>query len=284
MISKTSISQETIDTLRLKKQRNLFIGTSTALTGISLYALNETWYKDFPRSKFHTFNDSHEWLQMDKMGHAFTCYQIGKAFYNAYPKAHSGTTSQKFLLGSAGLLYMTGIEILDGKSSQWGFSWSDMAANFSGYFLFAAQDNFFKKQIVQLKFSYSNSPYAMLRSETLGRNFQQRLLKDYNAQTYWMNIPLTLKAAPRASFTKWLCVSIGYSANEILYADNNINSVNNFHSTREFFLSFDADLNKIVWKRKWMKKVARVLNVIKIPAPTIRVRSDGSVKVLPLYF
>ena len=43
----------------------------------TLIALNEIWYKDFPRSKFKTFNDSKEWLQVDKVGHTYSAYRLG---------------------------------------------------------------------------------------------------------------------------------------------------------------------------------------------------------------
>ena len=38
--------------------------------------LNYLWYKKFPHSRFHLFNDNKEWLNMDKMGHATTAYNI----------------------------------------------------------------------------------------------------------------------------------------------------------------------------------------------------------------
>src|SRR5882724_3329796 len=46
------------------------IGTAVTI------GLNYLWYKKFPHSKFHMFNDNNEWLSMDKMGHATTAYNI----------------------------------------------------------------------------------------------------------------------------------------------------------------------------------------------------------------
>ena len=42
-----------------------------------MYALNDLWYKDYPKSSFHWINDNSNWLQMDKVGHATTAYQVG---------------------------------------------------------------------------------------------------------------------------------------------------------------------------------------------------------------
>ncbi len=259
---------------------SLAIGTSAA----SFIGLNTLWYKDYPQNKFHFFNDSKEWMQMDKCGHAFTSYQIGRNFYNTLQTSDSNRNRNIFLGGASGLIYLTSIEILDGKSAQWGFSKSDMIANTFGYFLFASQEYFLQQQFISLKFSYQKSTFADMRPETFGRNFQQRLLKDYNGQTYWLSAPLSLNHMDTKRFTRWLCISFGYSIDENLYADNNINSVNNFHATREFFFSFDADLTKIEWPRKWMKKIASVINFIKIPSPTLGIRSDGKVKLYPVYF
>ena len=277
------------DTLALnpshqKKHNRIFSSLAIGTSATSFIALNSLWYKDYPQSKFHFFNDSKEWMQMDKFGHAFTSYQVGRNFYNSLQTSDSNRKTNIFLGGASGLIYLTSIEILDGKSAQWGFSKSDMIANTFGYFLFASQEYFLQQQFISMKFSYQKSAFANVRPETFGRNFQQRLLKDYNGQTYWFSAPLSLKRTNTKRFTQWLCVSFGYSIDQNVYADNNINSVNNFHATREFFFSFDADLNRIKWRRKWMKKIASVINFIKIPSPTIGIRSDGKVKLYPVYF
>lgn len=267
-----------------KKYNTLFSSIATGVSATSFIGLNELWYKDYPRTKFHFFDDSKEWMQMDKFGHAFSAYQIGRNFYKALQTNDSNRNRNIFLGGASGLLYLTGVEILDGKSEQWGFSNTDMIANTFGYFLFASQEYFLQQQFISMKFSYQKSEFVNLRPETFGRNFQQRLLKDYNGQTYWFSAPLSLNRTNTKRFTRWLCVSFGYSIDENVFADNNINSVNNFQATREFFFSFDADLNRIEWRRKWMKKIASVINFIKIPSPTIGIRSDGKVKVYPVYF
>lgn len=284
----TSFSFES-DTLALnftkeKKRNTVFSSLAIGACATSFIGLNELWYKDYPQSNFHFFNDSKEWMQMDKFGHAFTSYQIGRNFYNTLQTNDSNRNKNIFLGGASGLLYLTGVEILDGKSTQWGFSNSDMIANTFGYFLFASQEYFLQQQFITMKFSYQKSAFANLRPEIFGRNFQQRVLKDYNGQTYWFSAPLSLNRTNTKRFTRWLCISFGYSIDENIFADNNINSVNNFHATREFFFSFDADLNRIEWRRKWMKKIASVINFIKIPSPTIGIRSDGKVKMYPVYF
>ena len=59
------------DSLNTSRRTTVYI-SEAAIGGLTLLALNQMWYADFERSKFHTFNDNNEWLQMDKMGHVFS--------------------------------------------------------------------------------------------------------------------------------------------------------------------------------------------------------------------
>src|SRR5687768_13962604 len=52
-----------------------------AYTG-TLITLNELWYKQYPRTSFHFFDDAAEWQQMDKAGHMFTAYFEADWLYN----------------------------------------------------------------------------------------------------------------------------------------------------------------------------------------------------------
>ncbi len=250
----------------------------------SIIGLNALWYKNYPRSRFQTINDNREWLQMDKVGHVMSSYYIGQMGYEAMKWSGYSENASLWIGGSIGFIYLTGIELLDGHSAQWGFSWGDQLANFSGSTLFILQQKFLQDQFITLKFSYSNSSFAMLNSDQLGRNFQQRVLKDYNGQTYWASCNISRFLASDADFPSWINVAFGYGANGMTGANFNVNSVNNFQRTREFYLSFDADLNKIRWPRKWMKVTARILSFIKLPSPTLEMRSDGRVKMHALFF
>lgn len=281
-LSLFAFGQKEQDTLR---NRKIILGTSsTVVATSSLIALNQLWYSDYPRSSFHFFNDNDEWLQMDKVGHFTSCYMLGELGTRAMQWAGYSDKKSIWLGGSAGFLFMTGIEYLDGRSSQWGFSWGDELANFSGSMLHISQQLLWKENRIRFKFSYRNSPYAMFNSAQLGRNFQQRVFKDYNAQTYWASCNVSRFLASDAAFPKWLNISFGYGAREMTRAEINVNSVNNFQPTREFYFSFDADLNQVKWPRVWMKKTAYVLSFIKIPAPTLEVRNDGTVKWHALFF
>ena len=70
-------SISTINTPSFRKGRT--IGVSTGIGAVwagSMIGLHGIWYKGMERSKWHTFDDSREWLQMDKAGHVYTANKI----------------------------------------------------------------------------------------------------------------------------------------------------------------------------------------------------------------
>ncbi|OJU23360.1 MAG: hypothetical protein BGN92_03335 [Sphingobacteriales bacterium 41-5] len=50
--------------------------------------------------------------------------------------------------------FLTVIEILDGFSNKWGFSWGDMAANVFGAGMFQGQQLLWNEQRIKFKFSF----------------------------------------------------------------------------------------------------------------------------------
>ena len=138
------------DTLN-KSRRNAVIITEASLATLTLIGLNELWYNDFEPSSFHTIDDSNEWLQMDKLGHMLSSYYIGKL--GADVLHWSGVSKKNQLVyGSAlGFTFLTAVEIFDGYSKEWGFSWSDIAANVAGTGLYVGQELLWEEQRISLK-------------------------------------------------------------------------------------------------------------------------------------
>lgn len=252
-----------------KKRLAWSLGTTGTVLGGSIIGLGTVWYKDVPKSNFHVFNDSKNWLYMDKLGHAYAANQLANTQATIY--RWSGWNRKKAAWVGAGIAwtYQFSFEMLDAYSSEWGFSWSDIGANTAGAGLFLGQELLWKEQKIQLKFGYKPSPYASLRPSVLGSNFQERLLKDYNAQSYW------LSASPHdfgwKTFPSWLQLSVGYSADAKLKGSEDVYSINGVTYTahRELGLSLDVNWNKLPIQRKWLKNSVRVLNVIKLPTPAV---------------
>lgn len=263
------------DTLN-KPRRNTVVISEAALAGITLVGLNQLWYADYERSKFHTINDNNEWLQMDKMGHVFTSYQMGK--FGADLLNWSGVSEKNQLIYGAtlGFGFLTAVEVLDGFSEEWGFSWGDIIANASGTGLYVGQQLLWDEQSILLKFSYHETKYAALRSDKLGAGFFERVLKDYNGQTYWLSINLH-SFFKESKIPKWLNVAFGYGADGMLSGvlDENDLDLPNYQRYRQYYLSLDVDLSKVKTKSRLLRTVFEVINTVKLPFPTVEINQNG---------
>jgi len=201
------------DTLRTKRLYTVAgTGALTYVAGLSY--LSYIWYADQDPVRFHYYDDSKGYLQMDKGGHSFSAYRESYAMYNALRWA--GLDKKKALIfgGPFGLVFQTPIEIFDGRYKNWGFSWSDMIANTAGSALFTGQELFFDDQIVLMKFSYSPSIYPDYHSH-LGTTELQSFFLDYNAHTYWLSGNIN-KITQIEKVPKWLNLAFGYSANGMI--------------------------------------------------------------------
>jgi hypothetical protein len=250
--------------------------TLTAETAIAvgtLIGLNDLWYKDYPRTGFHFFNDNHEWLQMDKMGHAYTAYQLSMIGHSAL--RWSGVKRKPCIwYGAAtGITYQLIIEMLDAFSAEWGFSWGDFSGNVIGGAVFASQQLVWNEQRIIPKFSYHYSSYAEKRPDMLGTNYAERLLKDYNGQTYWLTVAPGSFMKPEKKFPRWAAISIGYSAEGMLGAETNETAGRpeymDIARNRRFLLSLDVDFSKIPVKNKTLKTLFSLINTLKVPFPAL---------------
>jgi len=273
------------DSLLKKRIIPVSIGAGTVWAG-SMVGLSQVWYKDYDKSSFHTFNDGANWLQMDKAGHVYTNYQISQFAGNLYKWSGMKSNNAAVMGTGIGLGFQTTLEIFDGYSSGWGFSWYDMASNALGAGIYLGQELAWKEQRFLLKFSYHPTEFAALRPEVLGSNLQERFLKDYNGQTYWVSFNPFL-FSKSSSFPKWICLSFGYSVNEKIVGDQETYidpiSLISYSSQREFIFSLDIDFSRIPVQKKWLKTVLKQLNYLKIPFPALII-GDGKLIGAPIYF
>jgi len=262
-----SVNAQGKDSLRARKGLTHAVLGSSAVG--SLVALNQVWYAPYATEKFHFFNDAEQWMQMDKMGHAFTGYLIT----NELNRLHywAAGKRQPWVGAVYAMSYLSTLELMDGFSSGWGFSGSDMLANGVGVGLAFSQDYFFKRQIIIPKFSFSRSSYAAVRPEILGSTYAEQLLKDYNGQTYWVSLPIATFINLPKRF-KWICISLGYGCDAKLVGSQN--SWNGFNARRQVYLSLDIDCSSLAPRHPKLNKVLSHLNFIKIPFPSIEFSSD----------
>ena len=146
----------------------------TAIVG-SLVALDQAWYADYDRAPMHSFDDGDEWLQVDKAGHMWTTYTVGRWGMGMLDWCGTSESTARWVGGSLGLVYMTGVELLDGTSAGWGFSWWDMAANVAGTGLLIGQDLAWQDQRITMKFSAHLTPFAAQNPDLLGSSNPERI-------------------------------------------------------------------------------------------------------------
>lgn len=303
---------QTTDSLNHKRLKAVLIGGSIAY-GAASVTLYHAWYKNYDLGPFHTYNDSGEWLGMDKAGHFYATY--AESELAARLASWTGFSPQKaaWLGAGTGMLIQTTLEVMDGFSEKWGFSWTDMAFNAAGAALFLAQELSWKDQKIRLKGSARRSTYPEGTVFSLDRQSQTTLkargqalfgqgpvhnfLKNYNATTTWLSInpaSFTSRSAPSAKiFPVWLNIAIGFGAENLYGGYHNTwtgtdgavfeLSEDLYPRYHQYFLSIDIDLSKIPTKSKVLKTLFTSLNWLKIPAPTLEWNTLGKFKGYVLY-
>jgi hypothetical protein len=273
------------DSLNKKRRNSVFISEAVLASG-ALIGLNQLWYADYPKSDFHFINDNSEWKQMDKVGHLYSSYHIGR--FGAEALNWSGNSKKSQLLYGAGLgfVFLSAVEVMDGYSAEWGASAGDIIANATGTALYVSQELIWKEQRITPKFSYHKTQYADFRPDVLGSTFSEQILKDYNGQTYWFSVNL-YSFSKGSKIPKWLNLALGYGADGMI-SGNSANLVpilgQNIEKSRQFYLSLDLDLTKIETKSHFLKTFFSVFNTVKIPAPTIEYSAHGGFKCYAFYF
>jgi hypothetical protein len=281
----------------VRNKRSWIVGGShMALYGGSLAILNQAWYADYPRSEFHTFNDWDEWLQVDKVGHAWSAYQLSRASAATWRWAGLPYKKQVWLGGMSGFAFQTVIEVLDGFSEEWGWSWGDFGANLVGSGLFIGQELGWKEQRIAFKFSFHQMNYDdellnQRSDELFGATLPQRMLKDYNGQTYWLSA--NLKAfMPNTKIPRWLNIAVGYGADGMFGGTENVWTDDatgikydrtDIPRVRQWYLAPDIDFTRIRTRSKFLRSVFFCLNAFKMPAPAL-LFSDGKFSFKPIYF
>ncbi len=255
----------------------------------SITGLYFAWYKDYPQSTFHLFNDGSEWMQVDKCGHAITANYITRIGYSTYRWAGVKENKAAWFGGLLGFAYMLNIEILDGFSSEWGFSLGDLAANTLGTMIFIGQQLAWHEQRLSLKYSFHQTKYAPYNPNLMGDNLIQNMIKDYNGHSYWISGNIHSFLPSKSKFPKWLNIAVGYGAEGMTGAFGNTiihngQPVPEYPRYRRYFLSLDLDLTRIPTKSKLLRGIFTVLSFIKIPAPTLEYNSLGEFKLHAFYY
>jgi hypothetical protein len=292
-----------VDTALNKTKLASVIGFKAATFGSALLVLNHYWYKNYPRSSFQFFNDGKEWMQMDKTGHIYGAYFMSRWSVGLYRWAGVSDKKAIWVGGSSGAVLMSSIEILDAFSKEWGFSWWDMGANALGSAIVISQELAWKEQRISIKVSAfpEQYPAGMLRTraqQLYGNTALELFLKDYNALSTWASVNIGSFIKKDNRFPKWLNVAVGYGANGMFGGFENkwclgengkyencpealkVNR-NDIERYRQYYLSLDVDWTKIKTRRKGLKVLFNMLNLVKVPFPALEFSRINKVRVRP---
>ena len=293
------------DTLSRNRILLLGIGGGIGYT-VGFLALNNYWYKDYPRGKFRLFDDLKEWEQMDKAGHVFSTYFQSRWAYTAYRWAGIDENASIWYGTGTGMLIQTTIEVLDGFSEEWGFSIPDMVANLVGGVAFGVQQWTWGEQRISIKVGSRYKDYAGLygvnrenpdviiplstrASDLYGSSRIERFLKDYNSQSIWLSFNLH-SFAPNSGIPPWINIAVGYGAENMMGGFRNQWNyegepyIFDMPRYRQVFLSPDIDFTRIPVKSPWWKSFFEALNIIKVPLPGLEWNTDGKFKARWLAF
>jgi Predicted periplasmic lipoprotein (DUF2279) len=274
------------DTTVNKKRVLAVSATTLGGYGLAYAGLAYTWYRDFPSTKFHFFNDNHEWAQVDKVGHFLGGYSGARGMIGLFK--WSGMNRKKSALygGLIGGLAMVPLELLDGFATSWGASWGDIVADVGGGALAFGNEMLWAEQRIQVKISYHPTGYAIARPDLFGDKYT-RYLKDYNGHTGWLTFRVHsfLPASKfKSKYPRWLNLAVGYGANGLLGGyDNGITPAIREREYRQYYLGLDLDLSAIPTRYGGVRLLLDILDCVHLPSPTMEYNSKFGFKWHWLY-
>ena len=220
--------------------------------------LNDLWWKG-TQAPFH-INRRQDYLyalNADKDGHMTFAFITSTVYGDLF--RWTGMDSATAIWSGAGvsMAYQTYIEIRDGYSQDFGFSWGDMAANFIGASLPIAKHYAPVLRPIDLQISF-------WPSQEFKDGSHRSIIDDYTSTTHWLSASIYdwMPPAWQEWYPPWLGISIGHSVRDL----NGIGG--GFHTV---YLSLDWNLHRIKGLPDWLRSVFRVLHLYHLPAPAVQI-------------
>ncbi|MBX2976819.1 MAG: DUF2279 domain-containing protein [Ignavibacteriaceae bacterium] len=241
------------------------LGLVSGVTVIGFYygqAFNKNlWWKG-EKSSFH-FEWDYDWkyaLGSDKFGHFYFPYLSTKLYSQALE--WSGLSEKKSLYYSALLAfsYQTFIEVKDGYSKQWGFSWGDFTANTFGALYPILQyhnpilNNFSPKISFHPSNRFKNGSHSVI-------------IDDYESTYDWLSINIRELSGGvvKEYLPSFINLAIGHSV-------KNLDSPSG--GNHEFFIGLDWNLEELPGNHPILKFLKKNLNYYRFPAPVVKIYPD----------
>ncbi len=238
------------------------LGTVTALTAggfVYGHALNnDLWWKG-EKSSFH-FNWQDDWtyaLGSDKFGHFYFPYVTATVYSGLFRWSGLDNTTSLYAGASVAFAYQSYIEIRDGFSKQWGFSWGDFAANTLGAAYPLLQHHY--PLLDNLRFKMSFYP-----SERYRNNSHAVIFDDYESTYDWVSIKpaLVLPESAKKYMPSFINFAIGHSVKKL-----DISRL----AHHEWYIAIDWNVEALPGDSEFLLTLKRLINFYKLPAPAVKI-------------
>jgi hypothetical protein len=240
------------------KQKLFTVGISAQQLISAYIQYNWWWDEGFNSFRFekgdHFYNNYH--YGMDKAGHFFVSYM----YFNSISELMRWSDfSDRARLRTAFWLsafWAVSIELGDGVT-QWGYSWHDLAANFSGIGMAYLQSRYPYMSNIKFKMSYWPTRYYR------DNGFKGwTLTNDYRGHMYWMTFDIH-NMLPENTGKWWppfLNLAVGYGVDPE-------SPKHHFITDRAFAIGLDWNLGAIKTKNKTLHAVKQLADYFHYPAP-----------------
>lgn len=220
--------------------------------------LNDIWWKG-SQAPFHIndYQDYRHALNADKFGHAYFAYTASTVYGGLARWCGFDSTTATWAGFGIATAYQTYIEIRDGYSVGYGFSWGDIAANTIGSALPLIQHYVPELRAVDLQISF-------WASEAFKNGAYNAIIDDYTSTTHWLTVNLSdvVPTHWASNIPAWLGVAIGHSV-------QNVDGQGG--GQRQLYLSLDWQFHRIEGLPPWLAEVFRYLHLYHLPAPAVRI-------------
>lgn len=245
------------------------------------YGQMNTIWKDQGPFKFQ--EDGRYALYADKIGHFFGAYLSSYVISESLILAGFSWESSTIWGGCMGFLYEAYVEVLDGFGINWGFCWSDFAADVAGSAFFVAQYYIPYLQYITPKFIYYPAPWFGEKHRVPSEMF----IDDYSSHTLFfsLNIHNLLPKSMKDYWPEWLELSFGYAARNLCdplhpndYTCDPTRSqqiYSDVWGNPKFIVALDYNLVKLIPDSvPFLNWLRQSLNYFKLPSPAIEFGSE----------
>jgi len=220
--------------------------------------LNDLWWKG-EKVPFH-FNwqqDGEYAIGADKLGHQYMAFATTRVYDAAFRWCGLDSTTAVFAGAGVSVAYQTYIEVRDGFSRDYGFSWGDVIANTTGAALPVVQR--FVPALRPLDLQISFSP-----SDAFNRGEFGAIIDDYTSTTHWVSVGVFeyLPSTWQEWYPPWLNLAVGHSV-------TNLDGQGG--GTHVLYVSLDWNLAAIKGLPTWLREGLQLLHLYHLPAPAVRI-------------